>query len=138
MISPTDGGTGTVPGPGAPGPLEPGSGTDPVRHWGKWPLRSYLELAPLPSAVPCARLHARAILWEWSLTAFHDTACLIVSELTTNAIQASAGLTGSRYEGGVDPGDAACAGLALLRPAARHDGGLGRQPAPARPRRARR
>lgn len=29
-----------------------------------WPLRSYLELGILPSAVPCARLHARNILWE--------------------------------------------------------------------------
>src|SRR6266851_1530515 len=51
-----------------------------AHHWGKWPLRSYLELAPLASAVPCARLHARAVLWEWGLPAFYDTACLIVSD----------------------------------------------------------
>jgi histidine kinase-like protein len=104
MISPMNGGTGTVPGPGAPGSLEPGSGAGPARHPGEWPLRSYLELAPLASAVPCARLHARAVLWEWGLPAFYDTACLIVSELTTNAIQASAGLNGSRYDGRWTPG----------------------------------
>jgi len=31
----------------------------------EWPLRSYLELGALPSAVPCARLHAKQVLWEW-------------------------------------------------------------------------
>ncbi len=95
------GGTGTVRGPGAPGPVEQGSGAGPARHW---PLSSYLELAPLASAVPCARLHARAVLWEWGLPAFDDTTCLIVSELVTNAVQASAGLTGSRYDGQWTPG----------------------------------
>jgi hypothetical protein len=30
-----------------------------------WPLRSHLELGALPSAVPCARLHAKHVLWEW-------------------------------------------------------------------------
>jgi hypothetical protein len=104
MISPTNGGTGTVRGPGAPGPVEHGSGAGPACHWRDWPLRSYLELAPLASAVPCARLHARAVLWEWGLTAFHDTACLILSELTTNAVAASAGLNGSRYDGRWTPG----------------------------------
>ncbi len=32
---------------------------------GRWPLRSFLELGALPSAVPCARLHTRHLLWEW-------------------------------------------------------------------------
>jgi hypothetical protein len=98
------GGTGTVPGPGTPGSLERASGAGPACNWGEWPLRSYLELAPLASAVPCARLHARALLWEWGLPAFHDTVTLIVSELTTNAVAASAGLTGSRYDGRWTPG----------------------------------
>jgi hypothetical protein len=101
MISPMSGGTGTVCGPGAPGPVEHGSGAGPACYW---PLRSYLELAPLASAVSCARLHAGHVLWEWGLTAFDDTAPLIVSELTTNAVQASAGLTGSRYDGRWTPG----------------------------------
>jgi hypothetical protein len=30
-----------------------------------WPLRSHLELGALSSAVPCARLHAKHVLWEW-------------------------------------------------------------------------
>jgi anti-sigma regulatory factor (Ser/Thr protein kinase) len=55
----------------------------------EWPLRSYLELGALPGAVPCARLHARQVLWEWGLSAFSENAGLIVSELVTNAIQAS-------------------------------------------------
>jgi Histidine kinase-like ATPase domain len=104
MISSVSGGTGTMCGPGAPGPVEHGSGAGPFYQWGEWPLRSYLELAPLASAVPCARLHARALLWEWGLPAFHDTAELIVSELTTNAVQASEDLTGSRYDGRWFPG----------------------------------
>jgi anti-sigma regulatory factor (Ser/Thr protein kinase) len=101
MISPINSGTGTVPGPGAPGSLESGSGAGPACHW---PLRAYLELAPLASAVPCARLHARLVLGgEWGLLPV-DTAELIVSELVTNAVQASAGLTGSRYDGRWTPG----------------------------------
>ena len=34
---------------------------------GRWPLRSFLELGALPSAVPCARLHTRQLLWEWGV-----------------------------------------------------------------------
>jgi len=55
----------------------------------QWPLRSYLELGALPGAVPCARLHARQVLWEWGLSAFSKNAELLVSELVTNAVQAS-------------------------------------------------
>ena len=54
---------------------------------GRWPLRSYLELGALPSAVPCARLHTRHLLWEWGLTSLTDSAELIVSEIMTNAVQ---------------------------------------------------
>jgi anti-sigma regulatory factor (Ser/Thr protein kinase) len=54
---------------------------------GRWPLRSFLELGSLPSAVPCARLHTRQLLWEWQLTALSGTAELLVSELVTNAVQ---------------------------------------------------
>lgn len=59
---------------------------------------SFLELAPLPTAVPCARLHARQVLWEWGLQGLGNVTELIISELVTNAAQASEGLTGSRYE----------------------------------------
>jgi anti-sigma regulatory factor (Ser/Thr protein kinase) len=55
----------------------------------EWPLRSHLELGALPGAVPCARLHARQVLWEWGLCAFSENAELLVSELLTNAIKAS-------------------------------------------------
>jgi anti-sigma regulatory factor (Ser/Thr protein kinase) len=54
---------------------------------GRWPLGSYLELGALPSAVPCARLHTRNLLWEWGLTGLTDSAELIVSEIMTNAVQ---------------------------------------------------
>lgn len=55
----------------------------------QWPRESFLELGALPGAVPCARLHARHVLWEWDLAAFSDSTELVVSELVTNAVQAS-------------------------------------------------
>jgi anti-sigma regulatory factor (Ser/Thr protein kinase) len=58
----------------------------------EWPLGSYLELGALPSAVPCARLHARQILWEWGLADLSQTIELLVSELTTNAIRVAQSL----------------------------------------------
>src|SRR5215469_10726082 len=54
-----------------------------------WPLKDRLDLGCLPSAVPCARLHTRAILAEWGLAHLTDTAELLVSELATNALQAT-------------------------------------------------
>lgn len=55
----------------------------------RWPLQSFLELGAFPSAVPCARLHARQILWEWRLTGLSDSAELLVTELVTNAVKIS-------------------------------------------------
>jgi anti-sigma regulatory factor (Ser/Thr protein kinase) len=55
------------------------------------PLRSYLELGALPTAVPCARLHARHLSWEWGLNGSADTIELLVSELVTNAVKATVG-----------------------------------------------
>lgn len=55
----------------------------------RWPLRSFLELGAFPGAVPCARLHARQMLWEWRLTGLSDSAELLISELVTNAVQIS-------------------------------------------------
>ena len=66
---------------------------------GSWPLRSWLELGALPSAVPCARLHAKQVLWEWGLDALVEVVELLVSELVTNGVQASEGMTGCRYQG---------------------------------------
>jgi anti-sigma regulatory factor (Ser/Thr protein kinase) len=52
-----------------------------------WPHRAFLELAALPSAVPCARLGTRQVLWEWGLAEFNENTELLVAELTTNAMQ---------------------------------------------------
>ena len=48
--------------------------------------RTSLLLGALPSAVPCARLHARQVLWEWGLSKSAETAELLLSELVTNAV----------------------------------------------------
>lgn len=74
------------------------------RMTNQWPLRSYLELGALRGAVPCARLHARQVLWEWGLQELAETVELVVSEIVTNALQASEGLTSSRYRGSWRPG----------------------------------
>lgn len=87
------GGTGTVPATGAvpgtsgaPVPVLPpqcqGMGMD-----SEWPLRDFIELGALPGAVPCARLHARQLMWEWGFTQLSESVELLVSELVTNAIQ---------------------------------------------------
>jgi anti-sigma regulatory factor (Ser/Thr protein kinase) len=60
----------------------------------KWPLRTYLELAALPTAVPCARLHVRHVTWEWGLPAeTANNSELVLSELVTNACAASAAVS---------------------------------------------
>ena len=59
-----------------------------------WPLRSYLELGALPGAVPCARLHARHLVWEWGLNGLAADTELLTSELVTNAVKATAGQDG--------------------------------------------
>jgi anti-sigma regulatory factor (Ser/Thr protein kinase) len=61
-----------------------------------WPMTSRLELGPLPSAVPCARLRTKVILQEWELGQVTNEAELIVSELTTNALNASLSLSETR------------------------------------------
>jgi anti-sigma regulatory factor (Ser/Thr protein kinase) len=53
------------------------------------PLQTHLELAALPTAVPCARLHVRSIAREWGLEDLSEIAELLASEIVTNAIQAS-------------------------------------------------
>lgn len=53
------------------------------------PLRAVLDLGAVPTAPGCARAWTRQILWEWLLVGLSDTAEVIVSELTTNAVLAS-------------------------------------------------
>ena len=72
-------------------------------------MRSYLELAALPTAVPCARLHAKNVLHEWRMAAVADTVELLVSEILTNAVCASADLAGQQTR----PGQAA--GVPVVR-----------------------
>jgi anti-sigma regulatory factor (Ser/Thr protein kinase) len=55
----------------------------------RWAIQSVLAIAALPTAVPCARLHARNVACEWGLDDLADTVELVVSELVTNAVQAS-------------------------------------------------
>jgi hypothetical protein len=90
--------------------LEHGSGVGPASApegqpvSTAWPLQSHLQLGALPTAAPCARLHARLVVAEWGLNVLVDTVELLVSELVTNAVQASAGLMASRYRGRWRPG----------------------------------
>ncbi len=58
----------------------------------------HVRLSALPSAVPWARRVLRHMLREWQLEGMSDPALLLVSELVTNAVQASANQAG-RYEG---------------------------------------
>lgn len=68
-----------------------GGGERAAREWAArdWQRADRLDLGPLAGSVPCARLHARAIVREWDLTALADDAEILVSELVTNAIRAS-------------------------------------------------
>lgn len=84
QASPIDGGTGTVTGHRPPRGPEHSSGAGTAFH-----RDSCLELAPLPTAASCARLHAVHVLREWGLRELADDAALIVSELITNATEAS-------------------------------------------------
>jgi hypothetical protein len=59
-----------------------------------WLLQSYLELAAVPSAVPCVRRHTRLLVSEWGLAALAETAELLVAEIVTNAVQASSQVRG--------------------------------------------
>jgi anti-sigma regulatory factor (Ser/Thr protein kinase) len=56
---------------------------------------SALDLAPLDTAVPSARLHARHVVREWGQADLAADCELIVAELVTNAIQAGQRLRGA-------------------------------------------
>jgi hypothetical protein len=117
-MHPTSGGSGTVCGrPSVHGFLmgvpESDSGAGPAFQVGggdrlsgsaRCPMRSNLELGPFPSAVPCARIHARLVVAEWGLPKLADVVELVVSELVTNGLQASVHLKESRFGGRWTPG----------------------------------
>lgn len=89
-----NGSTGAVPTGrgGAQSVTELGSGVGTAPPG--WSHCSVLELGALPTAVGCGRDHARQVLDEWGLKALIEDAVLIVSELLTNALQASWALPG--------------------------------------------
>jgi anti-sigma regulatory factor (Ser/Thr protein kinase) len=64
-----------------------------------WPLISHVELRALPPSVRSARLLTRSILHGWCLEGLAETAELLVSELITNAVRASASIV--RREQGI-------------------------------------
>jgi anti-sigma regulatory factor (Ser/Thr protein kinase) len=68
-----------------PAPLDGATGT--ALH--EWPLVSALEFGSLPTAVGSARAHTRTILAEWGLADLIEDAAILVSELMTNALEAS-------------------------------------------------
>lgn len=71
-------------------PAHPGTGRiRPPSSPPWWTRHDRLELGAYPEAVPVARIHARQILWEWSLTRFTDEAEAVIAELVTNGVQAT-------------------------------------------------
>jgi anti-sigma regulatory factor (Ser/Thr protein kinase) len=60
-----------------------------------WPLRSYTELSAIPGSVRLARHHARQVVTDWGFGEFSDAVETVLSELTTNAVKASADMGGN-------------------------------------------
>jgi hypothetical protein len=89
-----------VPRPSAEPALQPGQ--ELVRMQ-EWPLRSHLELRARPASVRSARRHAKNMLHVWRTTALADTVELLVSEIITNAVRASAHITHQQGETGRAP-----------------------------------
>lgn len=52
----------------------------------------HLEMTARPGAVPLARHHTRQLLWDCGLKELIEPVELVVSEIVTNAIQASGGV----------------------------------------------
>lgn len=84
--------------PGLAAGLIPPAGQEPAST--KWPLSSQIELKAVSAAVPVARHHAAKVLQQWHMQALADDVELLVSELITNAICASARVTGQQDETG--------------------------------------
>lgn len=71
------------------GPGEENAVSRPENEMPRRPRSDSLELGALEGAVPSARLHARHVLREWGLENISQSAELVVSELMTNAVQAT-------------------------------------------------
>lgn len=73
----------------------PMTATQQTRPGPSQPLRALLDLGAVLTAPGCARSWTREILWAWRLAHIADTAELVVSELVTNSVTASRGLSRS-------------------------------------------
>lgn len=79
-----------LPGPGVAGVTVPPSYHD--HDLERWPLQNAMTFGALEGAVPSARARLRQLLWEWRQAELGEDASVVVSELVTNAVRASAGL----------------------------------------------
>ena len=63
----------------------------------QWPYHSFLPLGALPGAIPCARLHTTAVLWEWGMEALAQPAELTMPrwDRPTKAVGVPGGVIGS-------------------------------------------
>jgi hypothetical protein len=73
----------------APAAIPPSHHGHDLRHW---PLRDTLVLRALADAVPSARAHLRQLLPDWGQAEVGGDAGVVVSELVTNSVAASAEL----------------------------------------------
>jgi anti-sigma regulatory factor (Ser/Thr protein kinase) len=90
--------TGCPPAPGMPRLRATGAPVPPSHPGpppgGEWPLYSHMAYGPLVSTVPTARARTKVVLREWGAIPDDLTADVltVVSELTSNAVQASLAL----------------------------------------------
>jgi hypothetical protein len=73
----------------AQAPIPPSHHGHDLQHW---PLRDTLILGALADAVPSAWAHLRQLLSDWGQAELGPDASVVVSELVTNSVVASAGL----------------------------------------------
>jgi len=69
----------------------------------QWPLLSHIELRALPASAGSARLVTKSVLHGWRLGGLAETAELLVSEIVTNAVRASAPIVHQQRETGQAP-----------------------------------
>lgn len=84
------------------GSLSPGQQPVPPTCHGhavdRWSLRELITLPAEPASVPRARAHVRQCLRDWGFgRQIGLDACMVVTELTTNAVQASASLLAGAF-----------------------------------------
>jgi anti-sigma regulatory factor (Ser/Thr protein kinase) len=61
-----------------------------------WTMQSRLELWALPRTIPYVRRHTRQVMRDWGLVKLSEIVELLVSEIITNAVHASARPASSR------------------------------------------